>query len=80
MKKQTSGGPKKEKLYPVFFKGKNYFQKDCDDLFAAFYHSRDALGFNCSVYVSEDLRICPDGTREDEKIVENAPDFIKLKN
>lgn len=65
MKKQTSGRPKNEKLYPVFFNGKNYYKKDCDEIFTAFYHSRDALGLNCSVYVSEGMRICPDGTFED---------------
>jgi hypothetical protein len=60
--KQKISGTKKEKIYPLFYKGKWYNKKDVDDLFRCFYHTRYALGFNCSVYVSEGMRICPDGT------------------
>lgn len=52
----------REKIYPIFFKDKCYYEKDCDEIFSAFYHTKYALGFNCSVYVSEGMRICPDGT------------------
>ena len=63
MKKKAK--TKTERLYPIFYNGKKYYKKDCDDIFTAFYHTRDALGFNCSVYVAEGRRVCPDGTWED---------------
>lgn len=54
----------KEKLYPIFFNDKWYKEKDCDDLFVAFYHTRFALGVNSSVYVGDKIRVCPDGSCE----------------
>lgn len=51
-----------EKLYPVYFKGRNWEEKDCADLFVCFYHSRHSLDWQTSVYVSEGERIQPDGT------------------
>ena len=49
------------KIYPVFYKGKVYQENDVNDIFRAFYHSKDSLDSRVSVYVSEDLRITPDG-------------------
>jgi hypothetical protein len=31
---------KEEKLFPVYFNGKKYYEKDCDDVFLAFYHCK----------------------------------------
>ena len=66
LKQKKFRAAKSERIYPLFFKDKWYFEKDVDDIFAAFYHTKYALGFNCSVYVSEGLRICPDGTWEND--------------
>ena len=51
----------KEKLYPVYYKGKFWNEEDVDDVFRAYYHTRYALDFNVSVYVENDSRIMPDG-------------------
>lgn len=53
---------KRNKLFPVYCDGKAYYEKDCDDVYLAFYHDRMALGYNDSVYVSEGMWVSPDGT------------------
>lgn len=52
---------KEEELYPIYFNGKWYEEKDCDDIFTAFYSGPYSLGVDCSVYVGDGMRICPDG-------------------
>ena len=52
---------KKNKLYPIQYKGKLWYEKDCHDLFVAFYHSKSDLDFNMSVYVGDGERIAPNG-------------------
>jgi hypothetical protein len=56
------------KLYPIYFNGKQFNQKDCDSLFQAFYNKKADLAPNGtpSVYVGERLWIFPDGTIDDE--------------
>ena len=51
----------KNKIYPIFYKGKTYEESDVNDVFRVFYHSKDSLDSRVSVYVSEGLRITPDG-------------------
>ena len=51
-----------EKLYPIYFKGKYWKEEECDDIFCAFYHTKDALDWQTSVYLSEGDRVQPDGT------------------
>lgn len=53
---------KEEKLYPVYFEGRAWTEEECSELFVAFYHSRDSLGIDSSVYLSEGDRVCPDGS------------------
>ena len=53
---------KKEKLFPIYYKGKKYLKKDCDELFLAFYHSKLALGSSCGVYMGDKLWVYPDGS------------------
>ena len=56
----------KEKLYPIFFKGKKYYEKDCDDLFAGVYNDRESYELGGGgVYISNGFTIFPDGTYED---------------
>jgi len=50
------------KLYPIHYKGKYYLEEECDDLFTAFYHTRDALNGANGVYVSEGTWVYPDGS------------------
>jgi len=64
----TSLFKKKEKIYPIYYKGKWWNEEDCDDVFTAFYYTEAALGENCSVYVSDGMRVCPDGEYIDEYI------------
>lgn len=63
---------KKEKLFPIQHNGKAYYEKDCDDVFLSFYHTRCALGLDNSVYVSDDTRVTPDG-----KFIEQGEDRRK---
>lgn len=54
-----------ENLYPVNFKGKVYYEEDCDPLFVAFYTCREAL-LGGAVYVTDGLYIFPDGASTDD--------------
>lgn len=51
----------KENLYPVEFRGKKYYEKDCNSIFKSFYHHPMSLRFDNSVYVSEGMSIFPNG-------------------
>lgn len=50
-----------EKLYPLEYKGKLWNIEDVNDIFRTFYHSEYSLAVDMSVYVSEGMRITPDG-------------------
>jgi len=50
-----------EGLFPIHHNGRDYHEKDCDDIFLCFYFTRFALGLENSVYVGDGMRICPDG-------------------
>jgi hypothetical protein len=52
-------------LFPVYFNGKKYYEKDCDDVFLAFYHCKEALNEIGGVYLSEGTWIYPDGLMDD---------------
>lgn len=56
---------KKEKLFPVYFNSKKYYEKDCDDTFLAFYYSKEALNGLGGVYLSEGIWVYPDGSMDD---------------
>lgn len=58
---EKTGRAKREQLFPIQHNGKEYYSKDCDDIFLAFYHTRFALGFENSVYVADGMRVTPDG-------------------
>lgn len=50
-----------EKIYPVYYKGRFWREDDVNDIFRCFYHAKLSLDERVSVYVSEGLRITPDG-------------------
>ena len=50
-----------EKIYPIYYKGKFLEEKEVNDIFRAFYHTKMSLDHRTSVYVSEGLRITPEG-------------------
>lgn len=50
-----------ENLYPIEYDDKFWSEEDVNDVFKAFYHSKLSLDNNISVYVSEGVRVCPDG-------------------
>jgi Zn-finger protein len=52
----------KEKLYPIRYDGKLYYEKDCDSCFSAFYTCKEALNGMNGVYMSEGLWVYPDGS------------------
>lgn len=49
-------------MFPVYFNGKEYNEKDCDDLFLSFYTCVEALNSEGGVYVSEGMWTYPDGS------------------
>ena len=51
--------------FPVEYDGKNYYEKDCDDIFLAFYEERFQLNGDGGVYMSEDIWVYPDGTMDE---------------
>jgi len=50
-----------EKLYPLVYKGRVFKEEDCKDIFTLFYHSKDSIQSDGSVYVADGLSITPDG-------------------
>ena len=40
---------KEQKLFPIDFNGKKYYEKDCDDLFLMLYTCKEALCYGCKV-------------------------------
>jgi hypothetical protein len=52
---------KKEKLYPITYNGKRYYEEDCDEVFVCFYNDRYALNHLGGVYMSEGIWVYPDG-------------------
>jgi|TARA_Y100000034_G_scaffold81383_1_gene97536 hypothetical protein len=54
----------KNKLFPIYFKGKKYLEKDCNDVFLGFYTSKEALNEENGVYLAEDMWVYPDGSME----------------
>jgi hypothetical protein len=71
MNKKSEANRKKEDyrynpftLYPVIYKEKEWYEKDCDSVFSAYYSCKEALNFECGVYVSEGIWVFPDGRME----------------
>lgn len=50
-----------ERKFPIMYKGREWYEKDCSDIFLCFYSGQDSLSWDQSVYVSEGMRITPDG-------------------
>ena len=51
----------RDKLYPITYQGKKYLEKDCDEIFTAYYTSIHSLRYDGSVYVGDGISITPDG-------------------
>lgn len=49
-------------VFPVTFNGKQYYEKDCNDAFLAFYSEKEALNFEGGVYMAEGTWVYPDGS------------------
>jgi hypothetical protein len=56
---------KEEELFPVYFNGEEYYEKDCDDVFWAFYHCREALNGMNGVYLTDGTWVYPDGSMDE---------------
>jgi hypothetical protein len=48
-----------KKLYPIEFKGKLYYKKDCNNLFQTYYTDPAALTDDGSVYVGDGIYVFP---------------------
>lgn len=49
-------------LFPLNYKGKLWKEKDCHELFLAFYNDRQNLTSECAVYIANGDWVFPDGT------------------
>jgi len=54
-----------EDLFPVSFKGKDYYENDCSDLYLSVYHSKMILNDLGGVYLSNGNWVYPDGSIEE---------------
>lgn len=54
-------------LYPITFKGKQYYEDDCNGVFSSFYTSKYALRWDGSVYVGDGMSVYPNGEWADEE-------------
>lgn len=48
-------------IFPINYKGKLWTEKDCDDVFLAFYEGKHSLNCDCAVYIMDGDWIFPDG-------------------
>lgn len=53
-----------EKIWPVYYDGKYWYEKDCGELFKALYHERIMLRDDGCVYVGDGSWVYPDDTFE----------------
>ncbi len=70
---------KSKKMYPVTYKGREYKEEDCDDLFNVFYHERDSLEDDGSVYMLGGDYVYPDGTIREGSLTERYGIFLQGK-
>lgn len=56
---------KKQKLFPVYFNNKMYYEKDCNDIFLSFYDCKESLNYLGGVYLSEGTWVYPDGSMKE---------------
>lgn len=54
-----------ENLFPVYYKGKNYYKEDCDETFLSIYDGRFMLNTDNGIYLSDGDSIYPDGEIND---------------
>jgi hypothetical protein len=52
----------KESIWPVFYKGNLWYEKDCDELYVSMYEFREQLSYNSGIYLTEGICIFPDGS------------------
>jgi hypothetical protein len=55
----------KNDLFPLVVDGITYLEKDCDELFVAFYNDKHSLNDEGGVYVSDGMWVYPDGRFEE---------------
>jgi len=55
----------KKNLYPVNYNGELWDEDDCDEMFIALYHSKEALREDGCVYLGEGIWVGPDGSTGD---------------
>lgn len=54
-------------LFPIFYDGKYYHEKDCDEIFLDFYSCSEALTYDKSVYIGDGCFVYPDGSFNHDK-------------
>lgn len=48
-------------MFPIEYNGKLWYEKDCNDVFLAFYNDFYSLNHDCSVYMMAGDYVFPDG-------------------
>ena len=56
---------RKERLYPIKYEDRLWYQKDCDEIFVNNYHTVWSLSVDGGVYLAEGLWVYPDGKIEE---------------
>ena len=64
---------KKSKMYPVEYKGKLWYEKDCGEIFNFNYNMRKVIAKDSSVFIYDDMWVYPD----DNILCEDLEFYIK---
>lgn len=55
---------KEERIYPVIYDDKYWYEKDCDELFIDLYEVKEQLNPEGGIYMAEGLWLYPDGSMD----------------
>jgi hypothetical protein len=61
LSKQLPNVDNKENLFPIYYRGKNYYKEDCDETFLSIYDDMRILNTDKGIYISGGESIYPDG-------------------
>lgn len=67
LSKQLPNVDNKENLFPIYYRGKNYYKEDCDETFLSIYqdNDKDCLNTDGGIYMCGGDSIYPDGEIND---------------
>jgi len=60
-KRKTKQLKEDSDLYPIKYRRKLYYKKDCDPIFQSFYTCKEALNEENGAYMTDGIWVYPDG-------------------